>query len=33
MSQTYRYEPRILRVNLTTGTITREKKDAAWGRK
>ena len=33
MSQTYRYEPRILRVNLTTGTITRETKDAAWGRK
>ena len=33
MSQIYRYEPRILRVNLTTGAITREKKDAAWGRK
>lgn len=25
--------PRILRVDLTTGTITRERKDAAWGRK
>lgn len=33
MNKTYRFEPRVLRINLTTGTITREKKSAEWGRK
>ena len=33
MDQQYIYEPRVLRVDLATGTITREKKDAGWARK
>ena len=33
MDQQYIYEPRVLRVDLATGSITREKKDAGWARK
>ena len=33
MDRHYIYEPRVLRVDLATGSITREKKDAGWARK
>ena len=33
MDKKFVYEPRVLRVNLTTGMITKEKKDAQWARK
>ena len=33
MDQGYLYEPRVLRVDLATGAITQEKKEAGWARK
>lgn len=33
MGKSFVFEPKVLRINLSTGTITEEKKDAAWARK